>query len=115
MKLLPAVLVGAFAAISIAHGTKWVDPDPERAARVAGYVACIGPCLQEAVTDPNNGPCHLNKLDPKKCLTTLIPQYLPCVQRCTGRAPTQPVNDTASAPAGYLEDDYQVAFGLDYF
>lgn len=113
MKLLTAVLVGAFAAISIAQGAKWVDPDPERAARVAGYVACIGPCLQAVATDPKNGLCHLSTPNPKKCLPTLIPQYLPGVQKCTGRAPSQVANDTP--PAGYLEDDDQEAFGLDYF
>ena len=89
----------------------WVDPDPECAARVAGYVACIGPYLQEAVTGPNNEPCHLSTPDAKKCLPTLVPKYLPCVQKCTGQASPKFADDTA--PADYLEGDAQEAFGLN--
>ncbi|KAF9117545.1 hypothetical protein BGX30_005375 [Mortierella sp. GBA39] len=110
MKLLAAVLVSAFAAISIAQGAKWVDLDPERAARVADYVACIGPCLQEAVTDPSNGLCQ-NVADSKKCLATVIPKYLPCVEKCTGRTLSQSAINTP----GYLDDNGQEAFGQKYF
>ncbi|KAG0200625.1 hypothetical protein BGX33_010888 [Mortierella sp. NVP41] len=132
-------VLGALAIISttvhFAEGVKkWVDPDSERAAKVAGYVKCIGPCLQEAVTNPENEPCHLSGPDSRKCLATLTPFYLPCVEKCTGRTMTPPdptiaavsqsllstllTTITGDAPAAEDEDeddDAQEAFMAKYF
>ncbi|KAG0273074.1 hypothetical protein BGZ95_011123 [Linnemannia exigua] len=119
MKLLAAALLGTLAVMSTTQGfKKWVDPDPVRGPRVAAYIACIGPCIQEAVSDPLNEDCHMEYPNPKKCLATLQPKFLPCVEKCTGRTLTEPVPDTNTtvpdtAPAGYIED--MEAMKLQYF
>jgi hypothetical protein len=117
MKLLAATLVGILVVMSTTQGyKKWVDPDPVRGARVAGYIACIGPCIQKGVNDPLNSDCHLADPNPKKCLATLQPKYLPCVEECTGRKLTAPVPDTNStAPAAYIDEENMEAVALPFF
>ncbi|KAF9130708.1 hypothetical protein BGW39_002755 [Mortierella sp. 14UC] len=115
MKFLTAALVGALIVISTTQGYKeWLDPDTKRAARVAGYVACIQPCLQEHIADPSNADCHVYYPDAKKCLATVLPTYLPCVEKCTGRKSTPPA-ENSTAPAGYFEDDDMDAIAMALF
>ncbi|KAF9905282.1 hypothetical protein EC991_001882 [Linnemannia zychae] len=88
MKFLTVALVGALAVISTTHGQdykKFIDPNAERAARVATYAKCIQECLQDVINDPENSDCQLYYPDPKKCMVTLVKPYTPCVEKCTGR------------------------------